>query len=104
MLVFPPGAIMNFSVHLPDPLLNQLDQFAAANAKSRSSIVREAVSEYIASRTASAWPEEMLEWMTSPAKKPARKDAAVKPIEAWPDFDAIRKESNVSATKRATAL
>jgi metal-responsive CopG/Arc/MetJ family transcriptional regulator len=48
---------MNFSVHLPDPLMRQLDQFANANAKSRSSIVREAVSEYIAAHTANTWPD-----------------------------------------------
>jgi metal-responsive CopG/Arc/MetJ family transcriptional regulator len=95
---------MNFSIHLPDPLLNQLDHFAAANAKSRSSIVREAVSEYIAARTAHTWPEEMIEWMSSPAKKSPRKTTASKTDDTWPDFDAIRKESNASAAKRNPAL
>jgi predicted transcriptional regulator len=84
---------MNFSVHLPDPLLTQLDQFAAAQAKSRSSIVREAVTEYIATRTASAWPSDMAAWMKSrPTKAAATND--------WPDFDAIRKASNDSADQR----
>jgi metal-responsive CopG/Arc/MetJ family transcriptional regulator len=95
---------MNFSVHLPDPLLHQLDHFAAVQAKSRSSIVREAVSEYIAARTANAWPEEMIEWMSSPAKKSPRKNTITKDDDTWPDFDAIRSESNASATKRNATL
>lgn len=98
---------MNFSVHLPDPLLNQLDQFAAAQAKSRSSIVREAVSEYIAARTTHTWPKDMVAWMSSAAKTQARK--GVKTTKEmtqheWPDFDAIRNESNMCATKRDTTL
>jgi predicted transcriptional regulator len=94
---------MNFSVHLPDPLLRQLDQFANANAKSRSSVVREAVSEYIAAHTANTWPDELAAWMKSaPKKSPSKRPDATD--KDWPDFDAIRKESNASATKRASAL
>jgi predicted transcriptional regulator len=93
---------MNFSVHLPDPLLTQLDQFAAANSKSRSSIVREAVSDYLATRTANAWPEDLAQWMNEAVGKPSRK--STKPTNDWPDFDDIRSESNASAAKRTASL
>jgi predicted transcriptional regulator len=94
---------MNFSVHLPDPLLRQLDQFANANAKSRSSIVREAVSEYITARTANTWPDELAAWMKSATKKAPdiRSDTT---DQDWPDFDAIRHESNASAAKRLSSF
>jgi predicted transcriptional regulator len=91
---------MNFSVHLPDPLLTQLDQFAAAQAKSRSSIVREAVSEYIATRTASTWPSDMAAWMKTKPAKGTNKTNAPASNDDWPDFNAIRKQSNDSANKR----
>lgn len=95
---------MNFSVHLPDPLLHQLDKFASAQAKSRSSVVREAVSEYIAARSASQWPDELAQWMRKAQKASSRKVGADVGDVAWPDFDAIRGESNASAAKRSTAL
>ncbi|MGH2436455.1 MAG: ribbon-helix-helix domain-containing protein [bacterium] len=39
---------MNFSIHLPDPLLADLDAFAQARQTSRSGVIREAVCEYLA--------------------------------------------------------
>ena len=77
---------MNFSVHLPQPLLINLDKFAKTHKISRSSVVREAVEAYLAAKTKSEWPPEMLAWMQLP---PNSKDTA-----DWPDFDAIRKEAN----------
>ena len=77
---------MNFSVHLPQPLLVNLDNFAKTHKTSRSGVVREAVEHYLAQKTASEWPADMLAWMQSP---PDAKDT-----QDWPDFDAIRKEAN----------
>ena len=34
---------MNFSIHLPDPLLADLDAFAQTRQTSRSGVIREAV-------------------------------------------------------------
>jgi Arc/MetJ-type ribon-helix-helix transcriptional regulator len=79
---------MNFSIHLPRPLLVNLDNFAKTHNVSRSGVVREAVESYLAQKTKSEWPPEMLAWMQSP---PDSQDTA-----DWPDFDAIRKESNES--------
>jgi Arc/MetJ-type ribon-helix-helix transcriptional regulator len=79
---------MNFSIHLPQPLLVNLDNFAKTNKLSRSGVVREAVESYLAQKTKSEWSPEMLAWMQSP---PDAKDT-----DDWPDFDAIRKEANES--------
>ena len=37
---------MNFSIHLPDPLLADLDAFAQTRQTSRSGVIREAVGEF----------------------------------------------------------
>ena len=85
---------MNLSIHLPDPLIGKLDAYATANVKSRSSVVREAVSEYLLQRSVSAWPSELSQWMTSaPVDEVAIAD--------WPDFDAIRSETNANMTQRS---
>ena len=89
---------MNFSIHLPQPLLLKLDQFAKAHKVSRSGVVRQAVEAYLAKNTKSEWSPEMLAWMQEgmqPGFKPA--------VEDGPDFDAIRREGNQSwelATQR----
>ena len=85
---------MNLSIHLPDPLIGKLDAYAAAIARSRSSVVREAVSEYLLQRSISAWPTELSQWMTStPVADAANVD--------WPSFDAIRNEANANMTERS---
>ena len=85
---------MNLSIHLPDPLIGKLDAYATAIAKSRSSVVREAVSEYLRQRTVSAWPSELSQWMASaPVADAANVD--------WPSFDAIRNEANANMTERS---
>ena len=86
---------MNFSIHLPQPLLVNLDHFAKTHKTSRSGVVREAVEAYLAQKTKSEWSPEMLAWMQTP---PDPQDTA-----DWPDFDAIRMEANESweiSTKR----
>ena len=85
---------MNLSIHLPDPLIGKLDAYATAIARSRSSVVREAVSEYLLQRSVSAWPSELSLWMTSTTDE----DAAGA---NWPDFDAIRNEANANLTQRS---
>ena len=85
---------MNLSIHLPDPLIGKLDAYATASAKSRSSVVREAVSEYLLQRSVSAWPSELSQWMTSAAVDEVA-------IADWPDFDAIRSETNANMTRRS---
>jgi len=37
---------VNFSIHLPDPLLADLDAFAQTRQTSRSGVIREAVGEF----------------------------------------------------------
>ena len=86
---------MNLSIHLPDPLINKLDAYAAALAKSRSSVVREAVSEYLLQRAVTQWPAELAQWMSSPEIV-----ASGTASEGWPDIDAIRAEANANMTAR----
>jgi Arc/MetJ-type ribon-helix-helix transcriptional regulator len=87
---------MNFSIHLPQPLLLNLDQFAKAHNTSRSSVVREAVQAYLVKETKSEWPADLVAWMKTP---PDASDT-----EDWPDFDAIRKESNESYQAQSDAI
>jgi predicted transcriptional regulator len=80
---------MNFSIHLPQPLLLNLDQFAKAHNTSRSSVVREAVQAYLAREKKSEWPADLLAWMQEglePGFQPESDDG--------PDWEAIRRESN----------
>ena len=86
---------MNFSVHLPQPLLVNLDNFAKTHKTSRSGVVREAVENYLAQKAASEWPADLLAWMQLP---PDAKDA-----QDWPDFDAIRKDANENWQARSEA-
>ena len=95
---------MNLSIHLPDPLISKLDAYAAALAKSRSSVVREAVSEYLLRRAVTVWPTELAQWMsptetTETSEQPANGE--------WPDIDAIRairEEANSNMTQRAAQI
>ncbi len=90
---------MNFSIHLPQPLLADLDQFALTRKTSRSGIVRVAVESYLAQQRSSAWPDELRTWMEQGLKasfKPGKSDA--------PDFAAIRHEMNQAVDPRETQL
>ena len=87
---------MNFSIHLPQPLLVNLDNFAKNNSISRSGVVREAVESYIAQKTASQWPADVLAWMSLP---PDSDDAL-----GLPDFDAMRGDSNDNWQSRSDKL
>lgn len=87
---------MNLSIHLPDPLIDALDAYAARQAKSRSSVVREAVSAYLSQQTASAWPADLAQWMHDDAN-------AASAAGDWPDFEAIRAEANRNMAQRSAA-
>ncbi|MGH8471184.1 MAG: CopG family ribbon-helix-helix protein [Gammaproteobacteria bacterium] len=83
---------MNFSIHLPDPLLADLDAFAAKKQTSRSGVIREAVCDYLARHALQAWPADLERWM---------REALPATPEQGPDFDAIRAEMNTAMRKRA---
>jgi predicted transcriptional regulator len=90
---------MNFSIHLPQPLLADLDHFAQTRKTSRSGIVRDAVENYLAQQRSSAWPDELRQWMEQGLKasfKTGKTDA--------PDFNAIRQEMNQAADPREQQL
>jgi predicted nucleic acid-binding protein len=83
---------VNFSIHLPDPLLADLDAFAQTRQTSCSGVIREAVREYLAQHALQAWPTDLERWMREPLPTAA---------ESGPDFDAIRAEMNAAMRKRA---
>lgn len=87
---------MNFSIHLPQPLLVDLDNFAKTHSISRSGVVRVAVENYLAQKTASQWPSDVLGWMLLP---PDSSDSV-----GLPDFNAIRQESNNGWQSRSDEL
>ena len=90
---------MNFSIHLPQTLLADLDQFAQTRKISRSGIVRDAVENYLAQQRSSAWPDELRTWMEQGLKasfKSGKSDA--------PDFAAIRAEMNSASDPREVQL
>ena len=78
---------MNFSIHLPQPLLTDLDGYAKARQISRSHVVREAVAQYLVRQTKSEWPADIRGWMTE-----ALQPGFQPPPDDGPDFDAIRRE------------
>ena len=86
---------MNFSIHLPDPLLDRLDAFARSQQASRSSIIREAVQDYLARQALETWPADLDNWMRGPA---------VQEQGPGPDFEAIRSEMNRNMRKRVARL
>lgn len=83
---------MNFSIHLPDPLVEDLDAFAHTRQTSRSGVIREAVREYLARHVLQAWPADLERWMREPLSATTAQG---------PDFDAIRAEMNAAMRKRA---
>ncbi len=87
---------MNFSIHLPQPLLTDLDRYAKSHNTSRSNVVREAVATYLLSQNKSEWPADMAAWMKAPPIAADNED--------WPDFDALRKEANEDWEARSNAL
>ena len=91
---------VNLSIHLPDPLISKLDAYASSLAKSRSSVVREAVSEYLLLRSVTVWPTALAQWM-SPTETTETSD---QPAGDWPDMDAIRAEANANMTQRAAQI
>lgn len=91
---------MNLSIHLPDPLISKLDAYAAALSKSRSSVVREAVSEYLLHRAVTVWPTELAQWMSTTEIT----ESVEQPDGDWPDLDAIRAEANANMAQRAAQI
>ena len=83
---------MNFSIHLPDPLLADLDAFAQSRQTSRSGVIREAVREYLGRHALQVWPADLERWMREPL---------VVTAEHGPACDAIRAEMNPAMQKRA---
>ena len=89
---------MNFSVHLPNQLLQALDQHVKAGGESRSFVVREAVQQYLHKFQASQWPSSMVDHMQAgliASDKYSRSSTADEP-----DFDRIRSEMNASMDSR----
>ena len=90
---------MNFSVHLPQPLLVNLDRFAKTHNTSRSGVVREAVERYLEQQSKSEWPADLRVWMEEalrPGFKPGMDDG--------PDYDAIRSASNEGWHAKSDAM
>ena len=82
---------VNFSIHLPDPLLADLDAYVQTQQTTRSGVIREAVREYLARHALQVWPADLERWMREPLPATA---------EHGPDFDAIRAEMNTAMRKR----
>ncbi|MGH8611122.1 MAG: CopG family transcriptional regulator [Gammaproteobacteria bacterium] len=83
---------MNFRSICPDPLLADLNAFAAKKQTSPSGVIREAVCDYLARHALQAWPTDLVRWM---------REALPATPEQGPDFDAIRAEMNAAMRKRA---
>ena len=88
---------MSLGIHLPEPLVSKLDAYAAALAKRRSSVVREAVSAYLLHRAVTVWLTELAQ-RTSPAEAAETAETSEQPKASdWPDMvDAIRAEANAN--------
>jgi hypothetical protein len=51
---------MNFSVHLNDKLVEELNQTARESGKARNALIREAVAEWLGRRKPGKWPAEVM--------------------------------------------
>lgn len=87
---------MNFSIHLPNHLLQELDQHVKSGGESRSAVVRDAVQQYLERFRTSRWPQTLIAHMQAGLDEPGRVQDGARLQEAEPDFDAIRKAMNTS--------
>lgn len=85
---------MNFSIHLPNHLLQELDQHVKSGGESRSAVVRDAVQQYLERFRSSHWPQTLVAHMQEGMASRVE-DAGAKHTDE-PDFDAIRLAMNTS--------
>lgn len=93
---------MNFSVHLPNQLLEALDQHVKEAGESRSFVVREAVQQYLDKFHANQWPQSMLDHMEiglTSSHKNGRSNTT-----GEPDYDSIRHDMNASMNTRVAEV
>ena len=69
---------MNFNIYIEESLAGQVAKLAKSLDKSRNSIIREALQDWITRQTSSQWSEEVLNFSG---------------IEDFPEFEAQRKEA-----------
>lgn len=67
---------MNFSVHLSDELVNRLNAIARESGRSRSSLIREAIEEWLARQKRGEWPQEVLSFQGIPEMVPFERTRA----------------------------
>ena len=60
---------MNFSVHLNDELVEQLNQTARESGKTRNALIREAVGEWLYRRRSGKWSAEVMNFRGIPEIK-----------------------------------
>ena len=89
---------MNFTVYLPDQLLQALDQHVKAAGECRSFVVREAVQQYLNKFQASEWPPSMVDHMHAGLNSSGKLCRSISVNEL--DFDIIRREMNASMDSR----
>ncbi len=82
---------MNFSIHLPHPLMAELERFTGQRKLSRSGVIKEAVEQYLKRHSRSEWPEGLDAFMKEGLK------SKVKPQPSdEPDFAGMHNEMNSS--------
>ncbi len=87
---------MNFSIHLPNHLLQELDQHVKSGGESRSAVVRDAVQQYLERFRASRWPQTLVAHMQSGLQAATHVEDSAGHQGTEPDFDAIRRAMNAS--------
>jgi hypothetical protein len=60
---------MNFSVHLNDELLDELNKTARESGRTRNALIREAIGEWLGRRRSARWPELVLGFQGIPKSK-----------------------------------
>ena len=74
---------MPFSIHMDEETRRAIEALARKSGKTRNALINEAVREFVRSRAAQEWPENVRGWM---AARPKRAHATM------PAFESYRSE------------
>ena len=80
--------LVNFSLHLSDDLVRQLNAVSKATGQSRNTLMREAIEEWLERQTCRQWPEDVLRFSGFPKAIPFE-DARAELLSPKEPFDAV---------------
>lgn len=71
---------MPFSIHMDEETRRAIEALAQKSGKTRNALINEAMREFVRSRAAQEWPENVRAWIEA---GPKRVDARMLPFESY---------------------